>query len=461
MFVETIRSEGLAHLSYLLGDGGAAAVIDPRRDGEVYVERARERGCRITHVFETHRNEDLVSGAAALSRATGAPVHHGPHAAGEVTYADTVREGDAFRLGRLRIRVLETPGHTDDSVSYAIADESFGEDAVGVFTGDALFIGDVGRTDFYPERAEEVAGLLYDSLQKLLALGDQAIVYPAHGAGSVCGDAMADREFSTLGYERANNPRLRIGDRRAFVEAKLAERHEQPPYFRRMEALNLEGATSARPDPTPLSASDLPGPEEDATVVDVRGVSAYQGAHLPGSLCLPEAMISSFAGWLLDPEQSLVLVAEGAAQAERATRHLFRIGYDRVAGFLTAALPEWAAAGRPFRSLPVADTEEVARRLAERPSGWALLDVRRPSEVVEGTIEGACPVYLGHLAKELEGLERRASYTVLCGSGARASVAASVLERAGFGAVDVYLGSMGAWKAAGRPTVKASAGGAG
>lgn len=456
MFVEKVKSEGLAHLSYLLGDGGVAAVIDPRRDWEVYVARARERGCRIAHVFETHRNEDLVSGAAALARATGAAVHHGPDPAGKVVYADTVREGDRFRLGALEIRVLETPGHTDDSLSYAIADGSFGEDAVGVFTGDALFIGDVGRTDFYPERAEEVAGLLYDSLRKILALGDQAIVYPAHGAGSVCGNAMADREFSTLGYERANNPRLRIADRRAFIEAKRAEHHEQPPYFRRMERMNLEGASAAMSAPTPLAAGEL-GALEGATLVDVRSVAAYLGAHLPGSLCLPEGMVPAFAGWLLEPEEELVLVAEDAGQAERATRHLFRIGYDRVAGFLTTALPGWAASGRPFRSLAVVDTAEVARRVADPPSRWSLLDVRSRSEVAAGTIDGALPVYAGRISEEIGRLDASASYTVFCGSGARASVAASVLERAGFGALDVYLGSMGAWKTAGHSVVESAA----
>lgn len=454
MFVERITSEGLAHFSYLLGDGGRAAVIDPRRDWQVYVDRARERGCRITQIFETHRNEDLVSGAAGLAQATGAAVHHGPNAAGEVAYADTVHEGDRFELGDLRLRVLETPGHTDDSLSFAIADGSFGEEAVGVFTGDALFIGDVGRTDFYPDRAEEVAGLLHDSLRKILDLGDQAILYPAHGAGSVCGDAMADREFSTLGYERAHNPRLAIGDRDAFVAAKVAEHHEQPPYFRRMEQINLAGTLAPLPVLAPLSPAELPGTEAPATLLDVRSVSAYQGAHLPGSLALPEAMIPAFAGWLLDADEVLVLVADDASQAERAARHLFRMGYDRIRGFLTIPLPGWAASGRPFRSLPVVDTTEVARRVAGAADGWTLLDVRGRPEVHEGVVAGALPIHLGHLSAALDRLDRDGIYTVMCGSGARATIGASLLHRAGFDRVDVYLGSMGAWKAAGQATVK-------
>jgi len=169
MFIETIKSQGLSQLSYLVGGGGKAIVIDPRRDCEIYIEKATQLGCRITHIFETHRNEDLISGAPVLASLTGAKVYHGPNAAGKVAYANTVSEGDSYCTGEVRIDVLETPGHTDDSVSYILSDQAYGEEAVAVCTGDALFVGDVGRTDFYPERAEEVAGLLFDSLRKLLA----------------------------------------------------------------------------------------------------------------------------------------------------------------------------------------------------------------------------------------------------------------------------------------------------
>lgn len=456
MFIEKIKTAGLAHLSYLLGDGGRAAVVDPRRDCEVYVRKARERGCRITDVFETHRNEDLVSGAAALADMTGATVWHGPNAAGEVAYARTVREGAAFDFGSLRLTVLETPGHTDDSLSFAIFDRAHGDGAVAVLTGDALFVGDVGRTDFYPDRAEEVAGLLFDSLAKLCGLGDQAIVYPAHGAGSVCGNSMADREFSTIGHERRNNPMLRIAERDRFIAAKLAEDHEQPPYFRHMERLNLEGGGPAVRVALPpaLDAAAFAEAREQATVVDVRGVAAFLGAHLPGSLAIPADMLSAFAGWLLDPEEELLLVAEDAAQAEGAARHLLRIGYDRVAGYLSPALAGWAAGGRPFHSLPVVDDALVARRIAKAANDWTLLDVRRPGEAAEGIVEGVRQIYVGRLAERLDSLPRDRRYTVMCASGARATIAASLLARAGFAEVDVFLGSMGAWKAAGRPTVK-------
>ncbi|MEJ2515664.1 MAG: rhodanese-like domain-containing protein [Gammaproteobacteria bacterium] len=454
MFIEKVKSEGLAHLSYVIGSEGEAAVIDPRRDCDVYSELAARNECRITRIFETHRNEDILSGSAVLAQRTNATVHHGPDAAGKVRFARTTREGDEYRIGNILLRVLQTPGHTDDSLSFALVDTDAGPDVFGVFTGDALFIGDVGRTDFYPDRAREVAGLLYDSLQKLLALGDQAVVWPAHGAGSVCGSGMADREVSTIGHERLHNPRLQISDREAFIEAKLAEHHEQPPYFRYMEEMNLRGA-AAIPNslvPTPLSATMLEAMREEVTVVDVRSASAYLGAHLENSLALPEDTISSFAGWLLEPDEALVLIADDAAQSRRAARYLLRIGYDGIRGYLAPSLTAWAAGGGEFGSLPAADAKAIKRRIDRDDDDWILLDVRGEDEVKAAMIPGARHLYLGRLPGAVAELDRDAAYTVMCGSGTRATIAASVLRRAGFTRVDLFLGSMGAWQKAGLPT---------
>ena len=454
MFIEKIKTEGLAQLSYVIGSGGQAAIVDPRRDCGIYIEIANQRGCRITHILETHRNEDLISGAPILKKQTGAIVCHGPRAAGKVVYAETVVEGDEFMLGSIRLRVLETPGHTDDSVSYVVYDTNSGDDAVAVFTGDALFVGDVGRTDFYPDRAREVAGLLYDSLGKLLDLGDQAVILPAHGAGSVCGSGMADRELSTIGYERSNNPRLGFDSRERFIDFKVDEHHEQPPYFRSMEKLNLEGATPvAEPlTPVPLAIDRLAGLADDAVFIDVRSASAYLGAHVPGSIALPTGMIAAFAGWLLDPEDELVLIAEDATQAEKAARHLARIGYDRVHGYLGPSLVEWAAKGESFGTLPVVDAASVRERLQSEADGWVLLDVREGEEVETVRIPGSRHVYVGRLPAAIDELAAGNSYTVMCGSGARATIAASLLLRAGVRQVDLFLGSMGAWQEAGFET---------
>lgn len=451
MFLHKIKTEGLAHLSYVLGSAGEAAVIDPRRDYDIYLDIAAENGCRITHIFETHRNEDLISGAARLAEHTGATVHHGPNAAGEVVYAEVVRDGAHVDVGKVRIAVLETPGHTDDSLSFAWSDRDSGDDPVGVFTGDALFVGDVGRTDFYPQRAREVAGLLHDSLRKLLALGDHVVIYPAHGAGSVCGSGMAEREISTIGYERRHNPRLRIDSRDEFIAAKLAEHHEIPPYFKTMEAVNLVGPPplAAPLCPPPLGTAAVKAAMGNAVAVDVRRTSAFLGAHLPRSLSLPSDMISGYAGWLLDADDELVLVADDAAGAATAAVQLARIGFDRVRGYLAPALTAWAATGEAFGTLAVVGTDEVRARVASRPEGWTLLDVRGQDEVDAARIAGSQHVYLGDLPSRHAELDRDKHYTVMCGSGVRATVGASVLLRAGFTHVDLYFGSIGAWRSAG------------
>ena len=444
MFIQIFKSEGLSHLSYLIGNDGQAAVIDPRRDCEIYAQTAAVEGCRITHIFETHRNEDLVSGAQILAELTGATVYHGPNPAAAVRYAKTVREDERVEFGNLKLRVLETPGHTDDSLSFVVYDTDFGDDAVAVFTGDALLIGDVGRTDFYPDRAEDVAGLLYDSLQKLQSLGDQTLIYPAHGAGSVCGDNMADREFSSIGYERRNNPVLKIASRQAFIKHKLQEHHYQPPYFRQMERLNLEGASAISRvlTPTALSPAQFKDLPAGTVTVDVRNISSFLGAHIPGSLALPTPMIPSFAGWYLLHEDPVALVASSAQEAEVAARHLSRIGYDNVLGYLVPDLPAWAAQAEPFRSISVINLDAFHSLRNDPPKGWQLLDVRGKGEVETTPIDQAIHHYVGLLADEVKDLNPEQHYTVMCGSGARATIAASVLLRHGFPRVDVFLGSV-------------------
>ena len=446
MLLEKIKTPGLSHLSYLIGSQGKAAVIDPRRDCEIYVERARAEGLEITHIFETHRNEDLITGSPVLAKMTGARVLHGPNPADEIVFADTAREGDVFEIGKLRISVLETPGHTDDHLAFVLHDDDFPEGPIGVFTGDALFVGDVGRTDFYPERAREVAGLLYDSLQKICGLGDQTIIYPAHGAGSVCGSGMADREFSTIGHERRNNPRLQIAHREEFIEAKLAEHHYQPPYFRLMERLNVEG-TSPAPRilrPKCLMLSDIREIDPDH-VVDVRDPLAYASGHLPGSICLPVGMISAFAGWFIREGETIALVGSAEDQLASAMTHLVRIGLDSIDGGYVGIVPA-AAQGMDMANLPMIGTSEVQDRLERKRDGWTLLDVRDLDERRSGAIEGSKHIYVGELNSRYTELDPERAYTLMCASGMRASVAAGWLQSKGFDKLDVYLGSMGAWQ---------------
>jgi len=381
-----------------------------------------------------------------LAAMTGATVLHGPNPEQPVVYAETVRNGDCFSIGQLEIRVLETPGHTDDHLAYALFDTAYPEKAVGVFTGDALFVGDVGRTDFYSERRREVAGLLYDSLQDILALGDQAIIYPAHGAGSVCGSGMAEREFSTVGHERMNNPRLQITDRETFIDFKTSENHYQPPYFRLMERLNMEGgeAPPVVMRPRNLSLKQLNDCNADH-LIDIREPMAYASGHLPGSMSLPVNMLPAFAGWFIEEGQSLALIASNEAQLATAMEHLVRIAFDNIIGGYVGVVPA-AAQGEQMQQTSMIDTTEVENRL-NNAQNWTLLDVRDIDERNTNVIEGSQHIYVGHLNERWRELDQSRHYTLMCASGARATIAAGWLASRGFENIDIYLGSMGAWQA--------------
>jgi len=455
MFLEKISSPGLAHLSYIIGDGDQAAVIDPRRDWHIYLEIAARQGARITHIFETHRNEDYVIGSRDLARETGAQIHHGQ--ALDFDYGQAVADGDTFAVNDLQLEVLETPGHTDESISVVIRDRQFGDTPVGVFTGDALFVGDVGRTDFYPDRAQEVAGFLHDSIfEKLLPLGDQVILYPAHGAGSVCGDGMASREFSTLGIERLHNPALQKGSREAFIEAKVAEEHEQPPYFRKMEEYNQYGAPPLDhlPVPPPLRPDAIEKFMDDgAQVVDLRSPEAFAGAFIPGSLALPADMLPGYAGFLLDYDHDIILVPETRDQVSVAVRHLVRMGFDRTVGYLGEGLHAWETSGRSYGRIPSVHSRSLVERLkSDEPV--TVLDVRKPTEWRAGRLRGSEHIFLGDLPDHLDELDSDRPIITFCGSGKRAIIAASILRRHGFEKVENGLGSMSACQSIGCPITK-------
>ncbi len=452
MFLKKIKSEGLAHLSYIVGDGDEAAVIDPRRDVDIYLDIAADEGVRITHVFETHRNEDYVIGSLDLAARCDAEIYHG--GAMDFKYGNPVAEGDIFKVGDLQFRVLETPGHTFESISLAMTDCNYGDDPVAVFTGDVLFVGDVGRTDFFPDRAEEVAGLLYNSIfKKILPLGDQAILYPAHGAGSVCGDNMASREFSTLGHERRNNPILQKTDRREFIEHKLSEHHYKPPYFKKMEEYNLNGAPplAELPRPYPLNPDRFEAAvQKGAVAVDLRSPEAFAGAFIPGSLAIPLDLLPVYAGYLLDYDHDIVLIPETREQIPTAVRYLVRIGYERIAGYLEGGMLAWEVSGRKYDRIPALHAKDLIDRL-EKKVDFTLLDVRKITEYKSARLEGATHIFLGELPHRVKELDRNKTVVTLCGSGSRAIIAASILKKNGFSQVEGSLGSMHACASIGCP----------
>ncbi len=447
MFLKKIKSEGIAHLSYILGDGLDAVVIDPRRDCGIYSKIAAQQGVRITRIFETHRNEDYVIGSEDLARRSGAAIHHGK--ALDFSYGEAVCEGDTFDVGDLRLRILETPGHTFESISIVVTDKNYGEDAVAVFTGDTLFIGDVGRTDFFPDQAREVAGALYDSIfGKLLPLGDQTIIYPAHGAGSACGDSMASREFSAIGHERLHNPVLQKKDRESFIDFKVNEHHYLPPYFKKMEQYNQFGSPPLHslPQPVPMHAKDVKKAQTNgAVLLDLRSPEAYAGAFIPGSLAMPLEMISAYTGYLLDYDTDIILIPETREQIPAAVAHLIRIGYDRLAGYLKGGMHSWETEGLQYDRIGAVHAAGIGQRL-QNNENLTLLDVRKISEYKQSRLAGATHIFLGELPDRIDELDPDKPIITFCGSGMRAIIAASILKQNGFTRVEDSLGSMRACK---------------
>ncbi len=456
MFMEKIKSEGLSHLSYILGHQGQAAVIDPRRDFQVYLDIARQYEAQITHIFETHRNEDYVIGSQDLARRTGAKIYHG--SALDFSYGNPVSEGDTFDLGNIGLTVLETPGHTFESISLVLRDKSFGPQPIAVFSGDLLFIGSVGRTDFFPDRHQEVAGLQYDSIfEKILPLGDQVILYPAHGAGSVCGSGMAEREFSTLGYERENNPDLKIHPREKFIEYKIRENPKQPPYFKKMEEYNQQGAPSMQvlPNPVPLSAGQFEKEIDNGMmVIDLRSPEAVAGAFIPGSLAIPLEMVPAYVGYFLPYDRKIGLVLDTPGDLDLAIRHLIRLGFDDIAGYLSGGMHTWEVAGKHYDRIAAIHVNELLQRYNTN-FDFTLLDVRETEEIEQtGKLPNSMHIFLGELPGQIGKIPRDKPVTTFCGSGKRAVIAASILKQHNFETVEDNLGSMAACKAAGCPIVE-------
>jgi hydroxyacylglutathione hydrolase len=456
MFLEKIHSEGLSHLSYIIGHGGRAAVIDPRRDCDVYPEIAARSGTAVTHIFETHRNEDYVIGSTELALKTGAEIYHGK--AFDFDYGNPVSTGDTFEFGDLTLRVIETPGHTYESISISVADRSFGDCTIAVFSGDALFSGDVGRTDFFPDQAEIVAGLLYDSIfNKLLPLGDHVILFPAHGAGSVCGSGMADREFTTLGYERLNNPILKLTEREKFIAHKVKEHHYKPPYFKQMEKLNKEGSAEAPAPvqvPAPCDADQFEKAMQNGMVaLDIRSAEAFAGAFIPGSLAIPVDMVPAYAGWFLPYDRPVGIISDHFEDVQKAVRYLIRLGYDNIAGFLENGLTAWEVSGRDYDRIPAIHAAELVRRI-QNSQDFTLLDVRKKEEVEAGRLPNSVHIFLGELPQKLDQVPKDRPVTTFCGSGQRAIIAASILKRYGFDEVEDSLGSMAACSVIGCPIDK-------
>jgi len=453
MFFERVKSPSLAHISYFVGSETEAVVIDPRRDCQVYVEIAKKEGMSIKYIFETHRNEDYVIGSTELQNLTGAKIYHGAKLG--FKYGEPLEDGQSFNFGNLKLKAIHTPGHTVEHMSYVLYDVDVEDKPVMVFTGDVLFVGDVGRTDFYePELHRRNAESLYDSIfKKILPLGDHVIICPGHGAGSVCGGEISAREYSTLGLEKASNPLLQK-TREEFVKHKLSEHHEKPPYFKKMEEYNLEGPPVLYNLPNPPSLS----PEEfqkkmkaDAVVLDTRSPVSFGSAHIEGSYNIMFDALSLYTGWLLDYDTPILLILEDIKYLDEAVRRLVRIGYDKIIGYLQIGIEAWYNAALPVESFNLLTVHRLKKHI-DKKDKFTLLDVRGKDEWEKGHIEQAINIFYGHLNKKYKELTTDNPIIVICNSGKRASFAVSILRKKGFEEVSNVLGGTTAWEKANYPT---------
>jgi hydroxyacylglutathione hydrolase len=450
MLFERIVSEGIAQNSYLIGSGGRAAVIDPRRDCDIYLEIANRNELVITHIFETHRNEDYVIGSLELKKRCGADIFHGSQMT--FAYGKPVHEGDRFTLGSLELSVLETPGHTEESISLVLWDTEVSDNPYMVFSGDTLFAGDIARTDFFgEERKAEMAEKIYDSINdKILPLGDGVILCPAHGAGSVCGGEIADYPFTTLGYEKKTNPRLASG-RESFILQRVTESPYYPPYFRQMEQYNRDGVPilNRLPDLRPLSIPDVNQLRKSGCqILDIRSPTSFGAGHIPGSVSIWRDGLPAFMGWFLDYQRPVVIVDDFNLDLDRVVRHFIRLGYDTIAGVLSGGFPAWTKAAQDIGTVQTCSVRQL-KDLLENENPF-LLDVRDIKNWrAVGHIHGAHHLYVGELPRHLDEIPRDEHIVIYCDAGVKGSLAASILSIHQYCDVTNVLGGMTAWIRAG------------
>jgi len=456
MYFEQFYLGCLAHASYMLGSDGIAAVVDPQRDIGLYLEEAAKNGLSIRYVIETHLHADFVSGHAELAAATGAQVYLGAKSGAKFPRVD-VHDGDELTFGKCRFKFLETPGHTIESISIVVTDLEKSNQPFAVLTGDTLFIGDVGRPDLSGDLTpQQLAAMLYDSLHtKLLTLPDDVQVFPAHGAGSLCGRQMSSERSSTIGKQKASNYALRPATRDEFVRLLTSELPERPGYFAQEVEINRTGAAPlADLPPLPeLSPAEFEARQKaGATVLDTRPAMEFGPAHIPGSVHV--ALTGQYASWaaiVLGLDKEILIVGEDPEKAAESRLRLARVGIEAVKGFLDGGIVGWILSGRPVAQSPEISVEQLHDMARE----VQIVDVRRPAEWRSGHIEGAIHIPLDKLVSNLAALDRAKPTAVHCKSGYRSSIATSLLERAGFEQVMNVTGGFDAWLACHLPYVTA------
>lgn len=448
--VEQIYTGCLAQGAYFIESEGEAAVIDPLRETEPYIRRAKERGVKIKYIFETHFHADFVSGHVDLAKKTGATIVYGPTA--QTAFDSHVADdGEVFKIGALKIKALHTPGHTPESTTYLLFDEEGKEKAI--FSGDTLFIGDVGRPDLAQKgneiTQEDLAGWLFDSLRsKIMTLPDDIIVYPAHGAGSACGKNMSSETFDTLGHQKASNYALRANmTRDEFIKEVTDGLLPPPQYFAKNAMLNKEGyetidkvmAQGSRE--LSVAEFEVLGEEDDVLMLDVRHQKEFVQGFIPGSIFI--GLDGSFAPWvgalIPDIKQKIILIAPVGREQEAVMR-LARVGYDNALGYLKGGFQSWKDAGKPVNEVKSIDVPTFAETQKNNPD-IAILDVRRPAEWNKSHIATASHFPLDFINEHMSEINPSKEYYLQCRSGYRSTIAASILKARGYNNLVDVIGS--------------------
>jgi hydroxyacylglutathione hydrolase len=456
MYFEQFYLGCLAHASYMLASEGEAVVVDPQRDVEMYLKAAADHGVTIRHIFESHLHADFVSGHKELAARTGARIYMGAQAGAAFPHV-AVGDGFEVKFGKASIRVFETPGHTPESICLVVTDTEKSAEPWAVLTGDTLFIGDVGRPDLSPKHTPaQLAGLLYDNLhQKLMTLPDKVLVYPAHGAGSLCGKNMRAERSSTIGTERLTNYALQIKSREEFIQKLTSNLPARPEYFAKDAEINRTGA-AALSDLRPLHAispAELHRKLSDGEIaLDVRSGDEFAAGHVPGSVNIAlSGQFASWAGTVLGLASHPVLIADNEQQIEEARLRLARVGIEALNGYLQGGVAGWKAAGLPLATTAQISPQELQTKL--ELDQLQVLDVRREPEWDAGHIEGASWWPLDNFKVSPPEIDHDAPLAVHCKSGYRSMIASSLLERAGFKSILNVSGGFDAWQAENLPVV--------
>ena len=444
MYLQRFFVEGLAHASYLFGADGEAAVVDPKRDVDDYLEAAKRQGLTIVAIFNSHPHADFTSGFSELAQRTGAKVYVSHLAPAKYQHIDG-KNGDRIKIGSLEVELLETPGHSPDSLSFLVRENG---KPTAIFTGDLLFVNDVGRPDLRDaeEDASGLAGKLYDSLfQKILTLPDDVKVYPAHGAGSLCGRAISDAPFSLVGQERNLNWAMQIKDRNEFVRQMTANLPDRPAYFSYDVDLNLKGVKPFGEVPVPRQMTETElktAAKQGAAVIDVRSAAEFGAGHFPGSINIGigSASFSTWTGFMISGEKPIVLVVRSEKDANKARLELARIGFDTLTGYVTA---DTLTQTQKLSQLSAADLKSSLQN-----NGPFVLDVRTPNEWKSNHIETATHASLSSFAKKIPDLPKDKKIVVICGSGYRSSIAGSMLQARGYNDIENVTGGMEAYEEA-------------